>query len=88
MGRRPVDLNFNVRLLKNTTYGCGYVERLVINLLRRNFPYRVKASEIIDTAIKYAEKYGPAKGRIIKKVRYEVLEAIRRLEQRKIIETF
>ena len=87
-------------LQRNTKWKCGHLERLIIDYLKRKYPCKVPAEEVIKHIL---ESYGPFKGKIVyslwnrgiklaekygpKKGRLvrEVIEAINRLERRFII---
>ena len=64
-------------LLRNTTWKCGKIERLVVNYLRRQLQRCGRAQTSIREMLQYFKLSG--------KQRSEFLEAIRRLEKRRII---
>jgi hypothetical protein len=66
-----------VVLLRNTTWKCGRVERIIINYLRK----RAQMFGKFHTPIKEMLAYFRVRG----KRRNEFLDAIRRLERRRII---
>jgi len=64
-------------LLRNTTWKCGRVERLVVNHLREKF----RKCGLAQTPIREMLQYFRLRG----KQKSEFLDAIKRLEKRRII---
>ena len=64
-------------LLYNTTWKCGSVERIVVNYLRSQFRRCGQASTPIREMLQHLKLSG--------KQRSEFLDAIKRLEKRRII---
>ena len=64
-------------LIRNTTWKCGRIERLVVNYLRRQLQRCGNAQTPIREMLQYFRLSGKQKS--------EFLEAIRRLERRHII---
>jgi len=64
-------------LLRNTTWKCGRIERLVVSYLRRQLQRCGRAQTPIKDMLQYFKLSG--------KQRSEFLEAIKRLERRQII---
>jgi len=64
-------------LLQNTTWKCGRVERMVVNYLRIRFRRRGRASTSIKEMLQHLKLSGKQKS--------EFLDAIKRLEKRRII---
>jgi hypothetical protein len=64
-------------LLRNTTWKCGKMERLVVNYLRRQLQRCGSAQTPIKDMLQYLK--------LNKKQKTEFLEAIKRLERRHII---
>jgi hypothetical protein len=64
-------------LLRNTTWKCGKVERLVVNYLRRQLKRCGHAQTPIKDMLQYFKLNGKQKS--------EFFEAIKRLEKRHII---
>jgi len=64
-------------LLRNTTWKCGRMERLVVNYLRRQLQKRGHAQTPVKDMLQYFKLSGKQKN--------EFLEAIKRLERRHII---
>jgi len=64
-------------LLRNTTWKCGRVERLVVNYLREKFRRRGLAQTPIKEMLQHFRLRGKQKS--------EFLDAIKRLEKRRII---
>ena len=65
-------------LLRNTTWKCGRMERLVINYLRRQLQRCGHAQTPVKDMLQHFKLSGKQKS--------EFLEAIKRLERRHIIE--
>lgn len=64
-------------LLRNTTWKCGRIERLVVNYLRRKIRVCGRAQTPIKEMLQHFKLSGKQKS--------EFLEAIKRLEKRRII---
>jgi len=64
-------------LLRNTTWKCGKIERLVVNYLQRRHQRCGSAQTPVKDMMQHFELSGKQKS--------EFLEAIRRLEKRNII---
>jgi hypothetical protein len=64
-------------LLRNTTWKCGKIERLVVNYLQRRHQRCGSAQTPVKEIVQYFELNGKDKS--------EFLEAMRRLEKRNII---
>jgi len=66
-------------LLRNTTWKCGRMERLVVNYLRRQIQRCGRAQTPVKDMLQYFKLTGKQKS--------EFFEAIKRLEKRQIIKT-
>jgi hypothetical protein len=66
-----------VVLLRNTTWKCGNVERLIINYLRRRLQHYGSTQSSIKDMLQYSKSKG--------KQENQVFEAMERLEKRGII---
>jgi len=64
-------------LIRNTTWKCGRIERLVVNYLRRQLQRCGHAQTPVKDMLQYFKLSGKQKS--------EFLEAIKRLERRHII---
>jgi hypothetical protein len=64
-------------LLRNTTWKCGRVERLVVNYMRTQLQKRGRTQTPVKDMLQHLELSGKQKN--------EFLDALKRLEKRRII---
>ena len=68
-----------VRLLRNTTWKCGEVERMVVRAILEELEVRPRAGEVpIQNVVRRLERIGISRDR--------ALDALARLQKRRIVE--